>query len=326
MHPASEQHIPDGLLAANVLLAENSRQGSATSTHAMYPGFGFAISSTSLGIIGPLYDGRVWPRYTGKERDTESGNDYFGARYYGSTGGRFLSPDPLMASAKVWDPQTWNRYTYGRNNPLRMIDPTGMAEVDAAACAKDSKCTTVNVNVIYDKNSNGGNGLTDKQKASFDKGQLQNAKDQYGNADIHLNVTYTAGGLTQNDGKLSVSGLQSGALNVVVTDQVGTAVSGQSGSTAVSFINANAPKQDDLPHEMAHQFMGDLTSPVAHATSYDPTGILHLIDNAAADVTNDYGRWVMNHTAPSGGGPGPTIWNDQARKFQQSIQPQTQPH
>jgi RHS repeat-associated protein len=33
-------------------------------------------------------------RYTGKERDTESGNDYFGARYYASSMGRFMSPDP----------------------------------------------------------------------------------------------------------------------------------------------------------------------------------------------------------------------------------------
>jgi hypothetical protein len=41
---------------------------------------------------------------TGKERDTESGNDYFGARHYLSSMGRFLSPDPLMASAKAWDP------------------------------------------------------------------------------------------------------------------------------------------------------------------------------------------------------------------------------
>ena len=32
-------------------------------------------------------------RYTGKERDTESGNDYFMARYYSSNMGRFMSPD-----------------------------------------------------------------------------------------------------------------------------------------------------------------------------------------------------------------------------------------
>jgi len=38
------------------------------------------------------------PHFTGKERDTESGNDYFEARYYSSAMGRFLSPD---WSAKV---------------------------------------------------------------------------------------------------------------------------------------------------------------------------------------------------------------------------------
>jgi RHS repeat-associated protein len=37
-------------------------------------------------------------RFTGKERDTESGNDYFGARYYASSMGRFMSQD---WSAKV---------------------------------------------------------------------------------------------------------------------------------------------------------------------------------------------------------------------------------
>jgi RHS repeat-associated protein len=62
---------------------------------------------------------------TGKERDTESGNDYFGARYYASTMGRFLSPDPMNAGADESDPQSWNAYAYGGNNPLGAIDPTG---------------------------------------------------------------------------------------------------------------------------------------------------------------------------------------------------------
>jgi len=65
--------------------------------------------------------------FTGKERDTESGNDYFGARYYGSTMGRFMSPDPVFASAaRVMDPQQWNMYAYARNNPLSITDPTGL--------------------------------------------------------------------------------------------------------------------------------------------------------------------------------------------------------
>ena len=64
-------------------------------------------------------------RFTGKERDSETGLDYFGARYYGSTMGRFTSPDPKNRSAHVSNPQSWNRYAYTLNNPLKFIDPDG---------------------------------------------------------------------------------------------------------------------------------------------------------------------------------------------------------
>ena len=65
--------------------------------------------------------------FTGKERDTESGNDYFGARYYASTMGRFLSPDPSgLTYAVAANPQSLNLYSYALNNPLKFIDPTGM--------------------------------------------------------------------------------------------------------------------------------------------------------------------------------------------------------
>jgi len=70
---------------------------------------------------------RVTANSTGKERDAESGNDYFGARYYAPTMGRFLSPDPSIQSAELRDPQTWNRYAYVTNNPFKFYDPTGEA-------------------------------------------------------------------------------------------------------------------------------------------------------------------------------------------------------
>jgi RHS repeat-associated protein len=68
--------------------------------------------------------------FTGKERDSESGNDYFGARYYASTMGRFLSPDwsakiMPVPYAKLGDPQTLNLYSYVGNNPLSRTDPSG---------------------------------------------------------------------------------------------------------------------------------------------------------------------------------------------------------
>jgi RHS repeat-associated protein len=57
--------------------------------------------------------------FTGKERDGETGLDYFGARYFSGAQGRFTSPDPLLNSGRPWEPQSWNRYTYALNNPLR---------------------------------------------------------------------------------------------------------------------------------------------------------------------------------------------------------------
>jgi RHS repeat-associated protein len=65
----------------------------------------------------------VRQKFTSKERDIETGLDYFGARYYASTQGRFTSVDP--GPFVVADPQSWNRYGYVQNNPLKFTDPTG---------------------------------------------------------------------------------------------------------------------------------------------------------------------------------------------------------
>jgi RHS repeat-associated protein len=67
----------------------------------------------------------VRQKFTQKERDSETGLDYFLARYYSSTQGRFISVDPLLASGGAGDPQTWNRYAYALNNPLAYVDPDG---------------------------------------------------------------------------------------------------------------------------------------------------------------------------------------------------------
>jgi RHS repeat-associated protein len=69
-------------------------------------------------------------RYTGKERDTESGNDYFDARYYASNLGRLMSPDWSAAVEPVpytnlANPQSLNLYSYVLNNPLTWFDSSG---------------------------------------------------------------------------------------------------------------------------------------------------------------------------------------------------------
>ncbi len=67
-------------------------------------------------------------RFAGMERDTESLVYFDHARSEEFTLGRFLSPDQVAGSPR--NPQTWNRYSYGRNNPMRFSDPTGLVEVE----------------------------------------------------------------------------------------------------------------------------------------------------------------------------------------------------
>jgi RHS repeat-associated protein len=67
----------------------------------------------------------VSQKFVSKKRDTETGFDFFGARYYASIQGRFTSVDPSQVSIDIGNPQSWNRYSYTLNNPLAYIDHNG---------------------------------------------------------------------------------------------------------------------------------------------------------------------------------------------------------
>ncbi len=66
-------------------------------------------------------------KFAGKERDAESALDHLGARNYSWNLGRFHSPDLPFIDQHLGDPQSWNLYTYVRNNPIKYVDPTGHA-------------------------------------------------------------------------------------------------------------------------------------------------------------------------------------------------------
>lgn len=93
-----------------------------------YLAFGDTTPSTTARVNVTGY-GQALDRiqFTGKERDSETGLDWFGMRYMSSAQGRFTSPDKPFADQTPHDPQSWNLYSYTRNNPLKYVDRTGEA-------------------------------------------------------------------------------------------------------------------------------------------------------------------------------------------------------
>ena len=81
----------------------------------------------SVRIDDGTYDNNY--KFTGKELDDETDLYYYGSRYYNSTLGRFTSVDPWKGDLK--DPQSFNKYSYVRNNPLRYVDPSGETWLDS---------------------------------------------------------------------------------------------------------------------------------------------------------------------------------------------------
>jgi RHS repeat-associated protein len=113
------------------------QNGNVVSRHDFAP-FGQEIPAgyaNRSSIFGSTTD--VDPKFTGQIRDQETGEDYFNARYFYGQLTRFMSPDPMNAGADLTDPQTWNAYSYVRNNPLNATDPSGMIR---EVCGDDWSC------------------------------------------------------------------------------------------------------------------------------------------------------------------------------------------
>ena len=280
-------------LTALCLLSENSHQGHQLPTAALHRGFAPVNSCTATGFAASLYDEGRRSRSTGKERDAETGLDYFGARYFSGAQGRFMSADPLGSSAKVSNPQTWNRYTYGLNNPLRFVDPDGLDVPDS--CAKDNSCQiVVKVNVIYDQTVNNGKGLTSQQRQQFESAQLSKAQKDFQNSNIQLQFSYTLGSYTeQTAGHPIVAGLSKDALNIVVsttTPNLKSSVSGLLDGLPTSFVNFNEVTNgnyalfgsNSTEHELGHQFLGD---PFGGRSS--PNEFLQYLQNTGRDYQID---------------------------------------
>ncbi len=131
-----------------------------------YAPFGEEITSViggRGGVTGYGVDEGLRQKFTGKERDSESGLDYYLAKYYGSNMGRFMSPDDGTEHDSA-NPQSLNRYTYVHNNPLRFIDPYGHSTHTAA---------NGDVLAVYNEGDNGVYQHTDiDNRMDWDRSKL----------------------------------------------------------------------------------------------------------------------------------------------------------
>ena len=173
------------------------------STRLELAGSGWPLSSSIFYPFGQEQTAGADPnhyKFTGKERDAESGLDNFGARYYGSSMGRFMSPDKPVDQHPE-DPQSWNLYSYVRNNPLISIDQDGnydCGQMTADQCTQFGNNLTAAQNQLAAAQKNGT--ITDAQ---FKQGS--DALGAYGTLNDHNGVTVNVGATGGFPGTTSVS-------------------------------------------------------------------------------------------------------------------------
>jgi RHS repeat-associated protein len=156
-------HLNDPLGTRRMQLSGNLATLGRPETHYQSFPFGDQLITTTEPNAPSTANDATPLHFTGKERDSESGNDYFRARYYGSSRGKMLSPDPSqLYFADQGNPQSLNLYAYVQNNPLRYIDRNGLKcfQVDSAGnltgtsnagdCATDANGNPTNNDIYVD--------------------------------------------------------------------------------------------------------------------------------------------------------------------------------
>jgi RHS repeat-associated protein len=228
-----------------------------------------------------------WSISTGKIRDTETGNYYFGARYMSTIDGRFMSPDwsakvEPVPYAKLDNPQSLNLYSYVWNNPLSRID------LDGHYLCKGDECDQVKAALSELNKLESSKNLTAAQQAA-----LKQVVAFYGEAGVNNGVTVNTGtaGVGANGGTFtdkkghttislklsnwdSTKGLTKESIRI---EKVGT----------VAHEGEHGVQQKDhgMPRSAEEEYLGELQA----------FGVQGDV-NRASGVKSAYGIW-----SPSGG-------------------------
>jgi len=212
--------------------------GAVKARHDYFPWGEELLTASRTGALGYQANDGVSRKSNGKERDSETGLDYFGARYFSAAPGRFTKTDPLIASAKLEDPQTWNRYVYARNNPLRYTDPLGLYPSPAYNCSdQNSSCLNDEQRRILENSQVKVGDQTLSEEALWNAVGSQKNGEALQNA--FVNVTDRLASVSMGDGNAlsqvsSLSGFAPDRIFANVSSSLATALQNSSGFTAVS--------------------------------------------------------------------------------------------
>ena len=208
----------------------------ASVTRHDYLPFGEELIS-GVGIRGSGYsyeppaDG-VRQKFGSKERDTETGLDYFGARYFGSIQGRFTSPDDFWKDSQVSDPQSWNKYTYVRNNPLKYVDPTGEKADVTIQTDEENKRGTITIKATVGVWTGDSKNISSAALSKAGADLKSSIEKGWNGQFVQDGITYTVTAeITVNTYSDENAAINSGAQNVIemVNGDVGPNTLGQAG-------------------------------------------------------------------------------------------------
>lgn len=176
--------------------------------------------------------------FTSKERDTESGLDNFGARYDSSSMGRFMTPDPLGGS--LANPQTLNKYAYVQNNPVNLIDPTGLYTCRDDPKDGSSHCASA-ADVKFEK--------TLETLRNSDNSDVARAAAAYGAVNSDNGVTVSFADLStkgENGNTVSTIGYSNGEFRANSDVTINSKINGDSYAAAIGHEGSHAADAQDV--------------------------------------------------------------------------------
>jgi RHS repeat-associated protein len=296
--------------------------------------FGASDPRAGLACYGTVAYGQ--PGFTGKERDKETDLDYFGARYLSGAQGRFTSADPLLNSGRPWDPQAWNRYAYGLNNPLKFVDPSGLYELDNTCGDGDKKCNKNFARYAKQLRSSLAKLSKKLEKASLapdERGRLTSALATLGQEGVHNGVYVEFNSLSGTAAAQTnaFEDQQGGISHEITFDPAGE--KGNSGDMwAVNAAHEGTHVEDERDprynagglSDFSTEYRGYMTSSAAaHALGF-PSLFVNTGDGSKAEIWNVSWLSADRHTLTSTGQSARD--NSITRHVEDKTHPVTVPH